>query len=509
MFKGLILGSLFHGIEGAPLIKRQNIYKSINEFNNNIKDGNLERPSPDDDSMSLNVITFFIVFGSFFGVTFIFSIITLIMYYVKRKLALSEDELNRQEENQVYLELDSEEQELYFQSKDYLSSNPYYRNDLTLSQNLLIQEKGVNAWEFVRDSMLTSNDLLILNKYELNFFKKFECSTQTNLPIPQKNEVYYFESKIYSLPDPENTKISIGIGIKPYPWFRLPGRHAHSVSYDSDGYRRHNQPFEFTTDAPFPKFIEGDVIGVGYRTRSGTIFFTRNGKKLSESKIGGHIKNFKIPSNGQIFPIVGANNLCSVHVNVGQMGFNFIEGQVKKWGFAPLEGSGPAPPAYNKFNGDILLERSEIDENELSERENDFPPDFWQTQSDDEYDYNTNDKFSFKTYSDVNSTDERITLNSLMPPIKPPSYSDEEDNQEEIVAINSEEFEAINSEQLDTTNSQQATQEGSSSTTVNDQNLISEDELPHEQSSGEDEYSEHFQTVNEISEADLPDSGEN
>lgn len=498
MLKGIILGYLFHEVEGAPLtIKRHNIYKSINEFNNNIKNGKIDPPIPDDSSMSLNVITFFIVFGTFFGVTFVFSIITLLTYYVKRRLALSEDELNRQEENQVYLELDSEEQELYFQSKDYLASNPYFRNDLTLSQNLSIQEKGINAWEFLRDSMLTSNDLLILNKYELNFFKKFECSTQTNLPIPQKNEVYYFESKIYNLPDPENTKISIGISIKPYPWFRLPGRHAHSVSYDSDGYRRHNQPFQFTNDAPFPKFIEGDVIGVGYRTRSGTIFFTRNGKKLSESKIGGHVKNFKIPNNGQIYPIIGANNLCSVHVNVGQMGFNFIEGQVKKWGFAPLEGSGPAPPAYNKFNGDILLERSEIDENELSERENDFPPDFWQTQSDDEYDYNNNDKFSFKTYSDVNSTDERITLNSLMPPIQPPSYSDEEDNQEQNAP------KLLDSEEQDH-------QEGSSSNTEHQSiEEMLEDEIPHEQSSQDEEYSEHFETVNEISEADLPDSGEN
>ena len=66
--------------------------------------------------------------------------------------------------------------------------------------------------------------------------------------------------------------------------------------------------------------------GVGYRTRSGTVFFTRNGKKISESKLGGHVKNFKISNKGQLFPTIGANNVCSVHVNLGQMGFVFIEG---------------------------------------------------------------------------------------------------------------------------------------------------------------------------------------
>lgn len=386
------------------------------------------------------LVAFFIV------VTFGFLIICFIslFIFIRKRIRLSEDELSREEENQAYLELNSEEQELFFQSKEYLQTNPYIRGELTLSQNLLIQEKGIKAWEFIKDSMLTNNDLLIINKYELNFFKRFECSTQTNLPIPNKNEVYYFENKIYSLPDPENTKISLGIAVKPYPWFRLPGRHQNSLSYDSDGYRRYNQPFKFQFDAPFPQIIQGDVVGIGYRVRLGTIFFTRNGKKISELKIGGHIKNFKISDVGQIFPTIGANNLCSVHVNLGQMGFVYIEGNVKKWGFAPLEGSGPAPPAYNKFNADILLERSEIDdENDLSERENDFPPDFWEIHGQSEepeessnVEFN-HDKFSYNAYSDLNSTDERITLNSLVAPMRPPSYEEdlEEEDQEQEDAV--------------------------------------------------------------------------
>ncbi|MDC6271223.1 hypothetical protein PP707_02875, partial [Acetobacter pasteurianus] len=173
-------------------------------------------------------------------------------------------------------------------------------------------------------------------------------------------------------------------------------------------------------------------------------------------------------NQGQLFPIVGANNICSVHVNLGQRGFVFIEGNVKNWGYAPIEGTGPAPPAYNKFNSDILLERSEIlddtddngggggaagfnaaDDNGLIDREHDFPPDFWSTVKqegsglEDEDDVEgrrrrkeagenvlNHDKFSYNAYSEVGSADERITLDSLVPPHKPPSYHDDEEGGE-------------------------------------------------------------------------------
>lgn len=379
-----------------------------------------------DDSVRLSMI-FLIVFIS--CITFL--LLSLIIFWVViRKLRFkSDDELLLEQENQAYLVLNSDEQELYFQSQDYLTNNPHVLGDLQLLANLLIQEKGINAFEFVKDSMLTNSDLIIINKSELNFFKNFECSVQTNLPIPMKNEVYYFECKIYSYTPTDSSIISLGLGIKPYPWFRLPGRHQHSVSYDSDGYRRHNQPFPFDGIPPFPKFIEGDVIGIGYRVRSGTIFFTRNGKKINEAKVGGHVKNFKIGGAqvAQLYPIIGANCLCSIHVNMGQAGFVFIEGNVKKWGFAPLEGNGPSPPAYNKFNGDILLERSEIDDSDISDREHDFPPDFWDVNDNNPPTNNAinNDKFLYNAYSEVDPNEEQITLNSLVISNKPPSYDGE------------------------------------------------------------------------------------
>jgi SPRY domain len=118
------------------------------------------------------------------------------------------------------------------------------------------------------------------------------------------------------------------------------------VAYLSSGHRRYNQPFAPTNYGP--QYVQGDVIGVGYRPRTGTIFFTRNGKKLEDIAHGLKSQNF--------FPTVGANGPCTVHVNFGQMGFVFIEANVKKWGLAPMTGSLAPPPPYGSEQGSILLE---------------------------------------------------------------------------------------------------------------------------------------------------------
>jgi hypothetical protein len=97
-----------------------------------------------------------------------------------------------------------------------------------------------------------------------------------------------------------------------------------------------------------PAYVQGDVIGVGYRPRTGTIFFTRNGKKLEDVAHGLKSQN--------LFPSVGANGPCTVHVNFGQSGFVFIEANVKKWGLAPMTGSLAPPPPYGSEQGSILLD---------------------------------------------------------------------------------------------------------------------------------------------------------
>lgn len=300
-----------------------------------------------------------------------------------------DDELREQEEDDLALQqLSPNEQELYFQAKEYLNLNKTLiqkSSNLPLSYHLLIQDKAVKAWEFVpRTTSVRCSSRTEVSFCEMD--KNHESSIQTNLPVPVTNEVYYFETKVYSA-GPE-TKFSIGLASNPYPFFRLPGRHRTSVCYESDGSRRFNQPLppsDNTGENIFPEVQRGDVIGVGYRTRSSKVFFTRNGKKLSESSIGGHVY---LPKSVAFFPILGATGPCELHVNVGQSGYVFIEGNVKKWGFAPLEGNAPPPPNYHTVEEDVILERAHSEDSE------EFPPDFFQATS----------------YSDV---DEEFTLNSL------------------------------------------------------------------------------------------------
>lgn len=244
----------------------------------------------------------------------------------------------------------------------FISANPpeSLQTDISLSQYLAIQEKGVSAWEF--EPELEIANCFVQARTEIEFFDS-ECSVLSNLPVPKQNEVYYWEAKIYD--KPENTLISIGMATKPYPLFRLPGLspsstpcllsfdanrsagfHKYSAAYLSSGVRRYNQPFN---PVPYgPAYVQGDVVGVGYRPRTGTIFFTRNGKKLEDVCHGLKNQNF--------FPAVGADGPCSVHVNFGKAGFVFIEANVKKWGLAPVTGSLAPPPPYGSEQGSILLE---------------------------------------------------------------------------------------------------------------------------------------------------------
>ena len=145
---------------------------------------------------------------------------------------------------------------------------------------------------------------------------------------------------------PESTSVAIGLATKPYPIFRLPGHNKFSVAYHSNGEKSHNFPFLAQSYGPTLK--EGDVLGVGYRPRTGTVFFTKNGRKMDDAYIG--------LTRWNLFPTIGADGPCSLHVNLGQSGFVFIEANVKKWGLAPSVGTLAPPPAYGSERGSILLE---------------------------------------------------------------------------------------------------------------------------------------------------------
>ena len=102
----------------------------------------------------------------------------------------------------------------------FVTANPpeTMHTDISLSQYLAIQEKGVSAWEF--EPELEIANCFVEGRTEIEFFDS-ECSVQSNLPMPKQNEVYYWEAKIYD--KPETSLLSIGVTTKPYPLFRLPG----------------------------------------------------------------------------------------------------------------------------------------------------------------------------------------------------------------------------------------------------------------------------------------------
>lgn len=102
----------------------------------------------------------------------------------------------------------------------FVQANPpeTQMTDISLSQFLAIQEKGVSAWEF--EPELEIANCFVEARTEIEFFDSV-CSVQSNLPVPKQNEVYYWEAKIYDKPD--TSQISIGMTTKPYPLFRLPG----------------------------------------------------------------------------------------------------------------------------------------------------------------------------------------------------------------------------------------------------------------------------------------------
>lgn len=238
--------------------------------------------------------------------------------------------------------MDEVSRQYYNMAKAFIEANPpnSASTDISLSQYLTIQEKGVSAWEFEVD--FPNATCFIEGRTEIEFFDS-TCCSQTNLPVPRQNEVYYWEAKMFD--KPESTLVSVGLSTKPYPTFRLPGFHRYSVAYDSEGRKRINQPFNVPSVGP--KLQQGDVIGVGYRPRTGTVFFTRNGKKLEDALHGMRLN---------LFPTVGATGPCKVHVNFGQAGFVFIEANVKKWGLAPAHGSLAPPPPYGAEQDFLLLE---------------------------------------------------------------------------------------------------------------------------------------------------------
>lgn len=327
-----------------------------------------QRPPNADDTLAL-LLPLLILLSTLLLLLLLF-IILVIVVRRRARISLSDSDgpldVGREEELEGSGGLDGIEQRWletveepvqrgYRRAKDWTLAYPpgTQSTDITLSQFLSIQEKGVSAWSFEPDYE-SNPSVFVEARTEITFIADGEgmapqegggVCVQSNLPLPKINEVYYWEVKMFNKPD--STNVAVGLTTKPYPQFRLPGWSKYSIGYfSSDGFKCHNYPF--AAQSYGPAYGQGDVIGIGYRPRTGTAFFTRNGKRLEDAFIGLNRYN--------LFPTVGADGACEIHVNLGQAGFVFIEANVKKWGLAPMVGTLAPPPAYGQERGTILME---------------------------------------------------------------------------------------------------------------------------------------------------------
>ncbi|KAK2072300.1 hypothetical protein P8C59_006662 [Phyllachora maydis] len=187
-------------------------------------------------------------FGSAFLIACIFLLVYILRYTVPGRILLDrigrpgefdDEQAFAREEAEALEVMDDMQRTEYLRAKAFINSNPpeSLQTDISLSQYLAIQEKGVSAWEF--EPELEIANCFVEARTEIEFFDS-ECTVMSNLPVPKQNEVYYWEAK-------------------PYPLFRLPGYHKYSVAYQSNGGRRYNQPFNPT---PYgPQIVQGDVVG--------------------------------------------------------------------------------------------------------------------------------------------------------------------------------------------------------------------------------------------------------
>jgi hypothetical protein len=106
----------------------------------------------------------------------------------------------------------------------------------------------------------------------------------------------------------------------------MPGWDEHSYGYHGDDGRTFHLGKRSSDDMALPVFGRGDTIGCGieYRSNGGQIFFVKNGSLLKNSF---HSIGKKVLRKG-LYPTVGIDSNCPIHVNFGQVPFKFDLGSV-------------------------------------------------------------------------------------------------------------------------------------------------------------------------------------
>ncbi|SCV01570.1 LAME_0G17084g1_1 [Lachancea meyersii CBS 8951] len=311
------------------------------------------------------------------------------------------------------------EVELYRRSQEFQKMCPPIIKDFgtytDLADKQFIKDRGIQSYYLlpsINDNVDQYGNFLpsfiVQDKLDI-LFTKFNKSASTimNFPLPQnKKEAVYFEVKVFKFPRTPNSIFSCGLTTCPYPYFRMPGMAQFSIAYESTGKLRMNNPFYANT--LLPKLQEGDVVGFGYRYRSGAIFITHNGKKLMDLThnvgidlfvgigamnaaytrtysreglledcdnvslrerilasdmdlkapriISEHLETIHDPVEFDL-----ASDEIELHVNLGQRGFVYVEANVKKYAFGSVFGDIGVPPAYNgaELKRDVVLQTGE------------------------------------------------------------------------------------------------------------------------------------------------------
>ncbi|CCE64084.1 hypothetical protein TPHA_0G02490 [Tetrapisispora phaffii CBS 4417] len=312
--------------------------------------------------------------------------------------------------------------ELYNRTKTFNKVNPpvvhNFGTFLNDTDKKYIKDRGIQSYYFypsINDNVDEEGNFLpsflVQDKLDVSFtqFNK-SSSTLLNYPLPNnKKDAVYFEVKVYKFSRNSNAVFSIGLVTTPYPYFKIPGTSSYSIAYESTGKLRINNPFSAST--LLPKLQEGDVVGFGYRYKLGTIFITHNGKKmmdvthnvgidlfvslgcLNASYTRTYTKDGLLEdpdnvslrdalSNGQdidlpdtLKTVFNPSNDIQVpcdelelQVNLGQVGFVFVEANVKKYAFGSLNGDIGIPPSYNGEN---------FKKNAIIQKGDELPPNYF------------------------------------------------------------------------------------------------------------------------------------
>ena len=321
---------------------------------------------------------------------------------VPRDYLNDEESLRQLAEEFDFTSLLPEEQLSYLAGQEFTVTNP---PDFSLirgksfrpEDDILVRDMGVHAWWFEPDleesrstnasestPLLADADTVrdpgyvVRDKTEVVFRCGQPYRTATavmNLAMPLRHRVYadtvYFEAKIMEISDSPVSHFAIGLVTEPYPKFRLPGYQKFLIAYESTGNLKINKPFPTPlqqhqgdnsqyNNLVLPPLNRADVVGFGYTVSLGTIFITRNGRKVLDVMKGCWL---------DLYPAIGCFSCdATFQVNIGQMGFVWIEANVRKYGFISTtdsrklsgERGAAALPRYSlDENGDKLLDKGE------------------------------------------------------------------------------------------------------------------------------------------------------